>query len=153
LAHVEPADLRTDTVGGGEAQTALGEERQASDAHALASLGFMRSNLYVLSGRGNGQQTTTDDAVLGDTALVAAVAAPPPGLMDGQTVAYAASSGGAVVLSAATAHAVPDRLERVREARLKGFEGDACTECGNFTLVRNGTCLKCTTCGSTSGCS
>jgi ribonucleoside-diphosphate reductase alpha chain len=153
LAHVEPADLRTDTVGGGEAQTALGEERQASDAHALASLGFMRSNLYVLSGRGNGQQTTTDDAVLGDTALVAAVAAPPPGLMDGQTVAYAASSGGAAVLSAATAHAVPDRLERVREARLKGFEGDACTECGNFTLVRNGTCLKCTTCGSTSGCS
>jgi ribonucleoside-diphosphate reductase alpha chain len=73
--------------------------------------------------------------------------------MDGHTVALAASGGGAVVLSAATAHAVPDRLERVREARLKGFEGDACTECGNFTLVRNGTCMKCTTCGSTSGCS
>ena len=38
-------------------------------------------------------------------------------------------------------------------ARLKGFEGDPCGECGNFTLVRNGTCLKCDTCGSTSGCS
>jgi ribonucleoside-diphosphate reductase alpha chain len=43
--------------------------------------------------------------------------------------------------------------ERVREARMKGYEGDACGECGNFTLVRNGTCMKCVTCGSTSGCS
>ena len=39
------------------------------------------------------------------------------------------------------------------EARLKGYEGDGCGECGNFTMVRNGTCLKCDTCGSTSGCS
>ena len=31
----------------------------------------------------------------------------------------------------------------------KGYEGEACGECGNFTLVRNGTCLKCDTCGST----
>ena len=36
---------------------------------------------------------------------------------------------------------------------LKGFEGDPCGECGNFTLVRNGTCMKCHTCGATSGCS
>jgi ribonucleoside-diphosphate reductase alpha chain len=39
------------------------------------------------------------------------------------------------------------------EARVKGYEGEACGSCGNFTLVRNGTCLKCDTCGSTSGCS
>jgi ribonucleoside-diphosphate reductase alpha chain len=43
--------------------------------------------------------------------------------------------------------------KRAAEARLKGYEGDACGECGNFTLVRNGTCMKCTTCGATSGCS
>ena len=43
--------------------------------------------------------------------------------------------------------------ELVAEARVKGYEGEACGECGNFTLVRNGTCLKCDTCGSTSGCS
>ncbi len=42
---------------------------------------------------------------------------------------------------------------RAAEARLKGFEGDSCGSCGNFTLVRNGTCMKCNTCGSTSGCS
>jgi ribonucleoside-diphosphate reductase alpha chain len=38
-------------------------------------------------------------------------------------------------------------------ARMMGYEGDPCGECGNMTLVRNGTCLKCNTCGATSGCS
>jgi ribonucleoside-diphosphate reductase alpha chain len=45
------------------------------------------------------------------------------------------------------------RAVRAAEARMKGFEGDSCGACGNFTLVRNGTCMKCNTCGSTSGCS
>jgi ribonucleoside-diphosphate reductase alpha chain len=43
--------------------------------------------------------------------------------------------------------------ERRAEARMKGYTGEACPECGNFTMVRNGTCLKCDTCGSTTGCS
>jgi len=61
--------------------------------------------------------------------------------------------------SAATAPAVEaapvrdERAEQIRAARIKGYEGDACPECGNFTLVRNGTCLKCDTCGGTTGCS
>jgi ribonucleoside-diphosphate reductase alpha chain len=38
-------------------------------------------------------------------------------------------------------------------ARLKGYTGDACGECGSFTMVRNGACLKCDSCGQTSGCS
>ena len=46
-----------------------------------------------------------------------------------------------------------DKVERAIQARMKGYEGEACGDCGNFTLVRNGTCLKCDTCGSTSGCS
>ncbi|MEE8141624.1 MAG: vitamin B12-dependent ribonucleotide reductase, partial [Planctomycetota bacterium] len=44
-------------------------------------------------------------------------------------------------------------LQQFREARLKGYEGDPCRECGQFTLVRNGTCLRCDSCGGTSGCS
>jgi ribonucleoside-diphosphate reductase alpha chain len=43
--------------------------------------------------------------------------------------------------------------ERRAEARARGYEGEACGECQNFTLVRNGTCMKCDTCGSTTGCS
>ena len=38
-------------------------------------------------------------------------------------------------------------------AQRYGFEGDPCTECGQMMMVRNGTCLKCTACGATSGCS
>ena len=44
-------------------------------------------------------------------------------------------------------------LLETKQAKLKGFEGDACIECGQFTLVRNGSCLKCNSCGSTNGCS
>ena len=47
--------------------------------------------------------------------------------------------------------AAPDQA--VLRARMLGFAGDACTGCGNFTMVRNGTCLKCVTCGQTDGCS
>ena len=43
--------------------------------------------------------------------------------------------------------------ERRAEALMKGYTGESCSECNNFTMVRNGTCLKCDTCGSTSGCS
>lgn len=44
-------------------------------------------------------------------------------------------------------------MEKVKEAKLKGYTGDICTSCGSVTMVRNGTCLKCITCGDTSGCS
>lgn len=43
--------------------------------------------------------------------------------------------------------------DRVRLARLKGYEGDPCPECGQLTLVRSGACAKCDACGATSGCS
>ena len=43
--------------------------------------------------------------------------------------------------------------EKRAEASAKGYEGEACGECGNFTLLRNGTCMKCDTCGGTTGCS
>jgi ribonucleoside-diphosphate reductase alpha chain len=43
--------------------------------------------------------------------------------------------------------------EKVRVARMKGYEGDPCPECGQLTLVRSGACAKCDTCGATSGCS
>jgi len=49
----------------------------------------------------------------------------------------------------------PEQSEvaKIAQARIKGYEGDPCSTCGSFTLVRNGTCMKCHTCGSTTGCS
>ena len=38
-------------------------------------------------------------------------------------------------------------------AKQLGYTGDSCPECGSMTMIRNGTCLKCMTCGSTTGCS
>ena len=145
LAHAEPEDLHHDSIGRGDAQGDL--QPQASSRPLsqpammqLASNGYMRSNLYVLhGGAGRGGASATMAAAGESMALM------------GQP-ASTAFAGGAV---AVTAHATmaDGRAERLREARLKGYEGDACGECGNFTLVRNGTCMKCETCGATSGCS
>jgi ribonucleoside-diphosphate reductase alpha chain len=151
LAHVQINDLHSDSVGKGEAQSALPDaveppaDKVDDDIAAMrrfASTGYVRSNLYVLTGR-------NERAAI---ASASAAAAGAPVLTDGMTAAFAVSAG-AVAVSAAAAQDAGDRLVRIREARMKGFEGDACTECGNFTLVRNGTCLKCNTCGATSGCS
>jgi ribonucleoside-diphosphate reductase alpha chain len=76
----------------------------------------------------------------------------PNELTDGPAVALAPNAQAAVV-GVAVGEASSSALGFVHEAKLKGFEGDACPECGNFTMVRNGTCLKCTTCGGTTGCS
>ena len=54
---------------------------------------------------------------------------------------------------AALAH-IETSLSAQREvARAKGYTGDCCSGCGSLTMVRNGTCLKCETCGETTGCS
>jgi len=46
-----------------------------------------------------------------------------------------------------------EQIKAIQVARAKGYEGDACPSCGALTLVRNGSCLKCNSCGATTGCS
>ena len=60
--------------------------------------------------------------------------------------------GGNIHEQGPTALGGPVSLLR-EKSKAMGYSGDACTTCGNFTLTRNGTCMKCTTCGATSGCS
>ncbi len=145
LSHVEPDDLRHDALG--ESYTMI--EAQAGDtaqlepqldaAIGLASTGYMRSNLYVVPNGAAGAP--------GNAAATTAAAG-------SQEIAGGdAGTSGSVAVPAAVQEAVDDKLSKIREARIKGYEGDACGECGNFTLVRNGTCMKCETCGGTSGCS
>ncbi len=132
-----------DTVGkGGAAESNLREP--ASDAGAdvaammqrVASQGFVRNKLTVLHGGKRSGSARAEANAQTEPALP---------LFEG-ALAFAETTGAAL--------AAPDsRLQQIREARMKGYEGDSCGECGNFTLVRNGTCLKCDTCGSTSGCS
>ena len=61
-----------------------------------------------------------------------------------------APSGGGTSMQRGSAQPA---AELAREALAKGYSGDACGTCGQFMLVRNGTCMKCDSCGSTSGCS
>jgi len=63
------------------------------------------------------------------------------------------SAGGEAAAEAAEAAAQDSAAQAWETARLQGYEGDPCPVCGHLTLVRNGTCLKCLTCGSTTGCS
>ena len=142
LAHVEQSDLRPDGVGRGLVEDGLpsaGSDAAQAAADAvtrIASVGYMRSNLYVLNGRTAGNVAIAEEAI--------AAGPEPIGMTNGPAVASAHIAQAAVV---GVAHGA------AFTAKLKGFEGDACPECGNFTMVRNGTCLKCTTCGGTTGCS
>ena len=145
----------------------------------VTSKGFVRNKFAVLegglslapNGSGNGSDTGNGADAAGNGA--AKIATNGNGATQQSSVGKpagvsAASSGGgngslqtadlgsgsaALEVSPAVAEAVDLKLNQIREARMKGYEGDSCGECGNFTLVRNGTCLKCDTCGSTSGCS
>ncbi len=40
-----------------------------------------------------------------------------------------------------------------KAARAQGFTGDACTSCGSMKMKRNGSCMVCIECGTTTGCS
>ena len=145
LGHVDPNESHFDSLGHGRAESnpvAEDDDEAAEDPLSavigLASNGYMRTNLYVLNG-GGGNGAATAQLAGGDVgAAVSAVA----------TATQVAATADVAVVERASA-----RVEQIREARMRGYEGDPCEECGNFTLLRNGTCMKCDTCGGTSGCS
>ena len=108
----------------------------------VASNGFVRNRLTVLQGGARRGPAARGEA--------AARSEPDMPLFAG-ALAFAEETT-TLTIAAPDSHA-DSRVQQIREARMKGYEGDSCGECGNFTLLRNGTCLKCDTCGSTSGCS
>jgi ribonucleoside-diphosphate reductase alpha chain len=125
LGQVTDEDLRPEAIGSSETPEYV-EEEQVSNGTVPVRAGR--------GGNGNGDSHTEEKGfrvvTAGEVASLAAQAEVRSGtqLMAGKS-------------------------EQVRLARLMGYEGDACTECGQFTLIRNGTCLKCLTCGATTGCS
>ncbi len=130
LSHATPADTLPDALGGGEKEGELPRYPAQTIAafKRVASSGFVRSsNLFLIEG-GAQAGAATARAVTVETQT--------------ETVIDAAIGGDS-----------GQAMDRIHQARAKGYVGDACNECGNFTLVRNGTCTKCLTCGGTSGCS
>jgi ribonucleoside-diphosphate reductase alpha chain len=173
LAHVDPNESGFDALGKGVEEGKDPDANQGAQATKYLSKGLTRSrtdNLVVMRG-GSAAMTSGNDSAPSGGSRVTSLAS------HGQTSHGPASrdaTEGAVALKQETQHdlspteklealqwskagaareATPSKAERRAEAKAKGYEGEMCGECGNFTLVRNGTCMKCDTCGSTTGCS
>ncbi len=162
LAHVDPTESNFDALGKGvgEGKSPDGAGQQATK---YLSKGLTRSrtdNLLVMRSVAQPSQGGGDtggarvsalsggsrvgDTVEGATALKAEVDTDRSPTERLEALAWS---------KAGTAQAAPSKAERRAEAKARGYEGEMCGECGNFTLVRNGTCMKCDTCGGTTGCS
>ncbi|MBC8339368.1 MAG: vitamin B12-dependent ribonucleotide reductase [Rhodospirillales bacterium] len=152
LAHVVPEDLEPGSIGTGEGEGALPASDPAMEAfRSVASQGYVRGNFLVIKGAKDSALKATASAATTDVAVDMAVGASTVGAVQVSSVAEAGAATMAV--GSDVIESTDGRLDQVREARMRGYEGDSCGECGNFTLVRNGTCLKCQTCGATTGCS
>ena len=148
LAHVDPRETGFDALGKG-----VGEGKPAPAARVV-SKGLVRGkNLTAVAG----------GAAPEASAASAAGSAPRAQTAAGNVTALKSAvaqelTQGAVALKAEAAPEPENGhraalAEQRAAAKAKGYEGEACPECHNFTMVRNGTCLKCDTCGSTTGCS
>ena len=151
LAHVKPAGASFDDLGRG-AEEGVSNVSELSDTAAnnslevlkqISSTGYLRKRLpqelVVLQGGQAGAVALsgTSDPVAALQTLVPEVSVAVAMPTSTNTMAVGTATG----------------LDQRTKAKMQGYEGDPCGECGNYTLVRNGTCMKCNTCGGTSGCS
>ena len=154
LAHVSEDDLRGDTLGepAGESIEYESEEpAQPLTPEGITNGSRMATDiqtphLKVGNGNGNGDRKASGgngDGQPLESNTATAKPETPEALYEYVTAPTGTGNQQGV-----------NRLRRqIQTARLKGYEGDMCGECGQFTMIRNGTCLKCDTCGATNGCS
>jgi ribonucleoside-diphosphate reductase alpha chain len=148
LAQVHSEDLRNTTMGARSLDEEFTEEEVISETtyENEAPKPNVHENVHLhphSRGMARGHEVPT--AAANGGAATAGLA----------TAGLATAGGNAALLRAEPQAALASRQMRLKvaEAKLKGYEGDPCGACGAFTLVRNGTCLKCMSCGGTSGCS
>ncbi len=166
LVQVKPEDLRGDTVGNPNQIPDYDEEEEVGDVE-----GYVPGRAYEDHGSAGYDPSDPEDG--GQTPLPfdpnnnLAVGSPTWALEEEgrrKTAAVALAEAPVTTAKPLLSNAKPpqstplgtmsgERMLKVREAKLKGYEGDPCGSCGSFTLVRNGVCLKCDSCGATSGCS
>ena len=145
LAHVVPEDLEPDSIGAGtgEGLPPAVPDPAMEAVKSVASQGYVRGRFLVIKGAKDN----------GNAAVALAAGGGDGGSTVGAKQVTFPEQATQVSVSSGVMETTDARLGQLREARMRGYEGDSCGECGNFTLVRNGTCLKCHTCGSTTGCS
>ena len=147
LAHVQPEGVSFDDLGRGEQEGVRNFEEVPESAASspidvlkqISSSGYLRKRVPQELVVFQGGQAAGATALSGSVDAVSALQTLVP-----ETNAAPAVSTGAISSGS---------LDLRTKAKMQGYEGDPCGECGNYTLVRNGTCMKCNTCGATSGCS
>ncbi len=160
LAHVDPREIVGET-GLGSGDDATDENLNISvPAQKFVSMGLVRGNVArIVTRGGEAVASSSVNAVAAMQSDVTSVFGPSAMLTEGAT---ALKPDDEVMFQRATVttqttltkrSTASTTNQRASEAKLRGYEGVSCSECQNFTMVRNGTCLKCDTCGSTSGCS
>ena len=157
LAHVDPSGEGFDALGKG-----VGEGKPSSDTRYV-SKGLTRSRtdrLKIMSGGADhGEAPSSLDAQGVGSNVTALSSHAPRAEIAGSTALKSepeqklSPAQALEQLQWTKADARAAAAEKRAEAKARGYEGETCGECGNFTLVRNGTCMKCDTCGSTTGCS
>ncbi len=155
LAHVDPSEIVKGTALGSSDEDLDDDAQPIMPATKFVSRGLVRGSVIPSRGTGSRNIGGGNASMQGDVAASFAAATSSVG----QTLMYARNtttelfSQAASVTQGNLAIKANPADELRAQARIRGYEGEDCRECGNFTLVRNGTCLKCDTCGSTSGCS
>ena len=171
LAHVAPEDIGNTVLGGGEDQ---GKDSRGGGSpgagQQIISKGLMRGKptglMSIEGGAGRAGElkaqgsSSAQGSVLAFATQGATALKSEPQLFEDDEQDEAEALGDltwAAPAARSESSAASERKltvdERRKQAKMKGYVGESCPECANFTLVRNGTCLKCDTCGSTTGCS
>jgi ribonucleoside-diphosphate reductase alpha chain len=148
LAHVKPEGVSFDDLGRGEEEGKrnFSEIDGARGEDPVEVLKKVVSTGYLRNRAPQGLMVVQGGAGAGATAL-AGTENPAAAL---QTLVPEVST---TIVAETSAVAVTTSMDARTKAKMQGYEGDPCGDCGNYTLVRNGTCMKCNTCGGTSGCS
>lgn len=145
LAHVKPSGASFDDLGRGEEEgkrnisevTDQAASRGMEVLRQISSTGYLRKRLP--------QELLALQGGIGAAAYAAG--ADPVSALN-MLIPETARAASTTALGSGTLS-----MDLRVKAKMQGYEGDPCGECGNYTLVRNGTCMKCNTCGGTSGCS
>ncbi|HEX2652033.1 MAG TPA: vitamin B12-dependent ribonucleotide reductase [Xanthobacteraceae bacterium] len=158
LAHVDPSDIGAgfDALGRGVEEGKAPSSGGSAAKYVSKGLTRSRTDKLVVmpssvaaEARTAGNVTSLRGGAVAGTSALKAEEAKSPVTQTLESLPWAQSE----TQTDARAVAKVTAAERRAEAKAKGYEGEMCGECGNFTLVRNGTCMKCDTCGSTTGCS
>jgi ribonucleoside-diphosphate reductase alpha chain len=174
LAHVDTSDFTN---------TSLGKATQGGDNHAAVSKGLTRgATLKVVSSDPKGSLGSAPTTPRSNVTAISGALALKPTMLElheeavafkrdyeerarefeeelqeeaGEALPITNLFSDAAAATAASAKADARKVadDRRMKAQMQGYTGNSCSECQNFTMVRNGTCEKCDTCGSTSGCS